>query len=164
MFRSLASSKRLSFSSIGATNFISASFLAFFPFWYISGTDIGLHKQFIQKIIAKSNVCIYQDQGRRELAPMAQVENYILQMYAGGTMDDTKKMLQTIINGQSAMKAELLGKIDKLGSKVDLNHENLSKKITEVEDRLTKRIDIVGLQVAGLEDDTLFRVRTCETQ
>lgn len=65
------------------------------------------------------------------------------------TMDDTKKMLQAIINGQSAMKSELLTKIDKVEKKVD----NLDKKIDEVEKNLTKRIDKIGLQLANLEDD-----------
>ena len=79
-------------------------------------------------------------------------------------MDDTKKMLTAIINGQSAMKEELLNRIDKLERKVDGNHESLSKKIdgvdarlTEVETNLTKRIDKIGLQLARLEDDTPTR-------
>lgn len=72
-------------------------------------------------------------------------------------MDDTKKMLQAIINGQSAIKEELLNRIDKLERKVDQNHKSLSNKLTEVEDRLTERIDKIGSQVARLEDDTPTR-------
>jgi hypothetical protein len=34
------------------------------------------------------------------------------------TMDDTKKMLRAIINGQSALKQELLGEIRKVDGKV----------------------------------------------
>ena len=56
-------------------------------------------------------------------------------------MDDTKRMLTVIINGQSALKAELLEKIDhvdqKLGNKID----SLDKKIDKVEANLTKRMD-----------------------
>ena len=69
-------------------------------------------------------------------------------------MDDTKKMLQTIINGQSAMKSELLTKIEGVDKKIDGVEERLTKKIDGVEERLTKRIDKIGLQVAKLEDDT----------
>jgi hypothetical protein len=85
-------------------------------------------------------------------------------MYAGGTMDDTKNMLRAIINGQSALKEELLNRIDKLEHKVDGKHESLIKKIdgvdlhlTEVETNLTKRIDKIGLQLARLEDDSPTR-------
>ena len=76
------------------------------------------------------------------------------------TMDDTKKMLQTIINGQSAIKSELLIKIDSVDKKVgglSDKLDKLDKKIDGVEERLTKRIDKIGLQVANLEDDTPTR-------
>ena len=69
------------------------------------------------------------------------------------TMDETKKMLQAIINGQSSLKVELLAKIDSVDKKVD----NLDKKIDKVEKNLTERIDKIGLQVANLEDDTPTR-------
>ena len=68
-------------------------------------------------------------------------------------MDKTQKMLQAIINGQSAMKSELLGEIRKVDKKVD----SLDKKIDQVEKTLTERIDKIGLQVANLEDDTPTR-------
>lgn len=61
-------------------------------------------------------------------------------------VNNTDKMLRTIINGQSVMKSELIEKIDKL-----------DKKIDGVEERLTKRIDKIGLQVARLEDDSPTR-------
>jgi hypothetical protein len=73
-------------------------------------------------------------------------------MYAG-VMDDTKKMLQTIINGQSAMKSELLGEI----KKVDLRIDVLAKEMKEGFEKLTERVDKIGLQVARLEDDTPTR-------
>ena len=57
-------------------------------------------------------------------------------------MDDVKKMLRTIVNGQSAMKQELLSKIDSLDKKVE-------KGFTGV----NKRLDTIGKSVAYLEDD-----------
>ena len=68
-------------------------------------------------------------------------------------MDETKKMLRVIINGQSAMKEELLGEIRKVDKKVN----KLDSKIDGVEKRLTERIDKIGLQVARLEDDAPTR-------
>ena len=57
-------------------------------------------------------------------------------------MDDVKKMFRTIVNGQSAMKQELLSKIDSLDKKVE-------KGFTGV----NKRLDTIGKSVAYLEDD-----------
>ena len=72
-------------------------------------------------------------------------------------MDDTKKMLRAIINGQSAMKSELVTKIDRLDEKFSKKFDDLDKKINRVEKNLTQRIDKIGLQVAKLEDDTPTR-------
>jgi len=72
-------------------------------------------------------------------------------------MDDAKKMLQAIINGQSAMKSELLGEIQKLDKKFDLKIESLRKETKEGFEKLTERVDKIGLQVARLEDDTPTR-------
>jgi len=72
-------------------------------------------------------------------------------------MDDTKKMLRTIINGQSLMKSELLGKIDNLDKKIDGVKEDLSTEIKGVEKRLTERIDKLGKSLAYLEDDAPTR-------
>jgi chromosome segregation ATPase len=52
--------------------------------------------------------------------------------------DDTHKMLRTIINGQSAMKSELLGRISKLQTDMDKKFE---------------AVDKLGLQIANLEED-----------
>ena len=68
-------------------------------------------------------------------------------------MDDTKKMLLAIINGQSAMKEELLTEIKKVDGKV----ENLRTEIKQEFRKLTSRVDKIGLQVARLEDDTPTR-------
>jgi hypothetical protein len=79
-------------------------------------------------------------------------------------MDDTKKMLQAIINGQSAMKSELLGEIQKLEKKVDTEIGELKKDIGSLRnetkegfEKLTERVDNIGLQVARLEDDAPTR-------
>lgn len=72
-------------------------------------------------------------------------------------MDDTHKMLRAIINGQSAMKQELVmtirGVEKRLGNRID-GVENI---IDGVEKRLTERIDKIGLAEAELEDDTPTR-------
>ena len=72
-------------------------------------------------------------------------------------MDDTKKMLQAIINGQSAMKSELLGEIQKLDKKFDTKIETLRNETREGFEKLTERVDRIGLQVARLEDDSPTR-------
>lgn len=61
-------------------------------------------------------------------------------------MDETKKMLRAIINGQSAMKQELLGEIGRVDEKLTL-------KMGDVEKNLTARIDMIGKQMAFLDDD-----------
>jgi polyhydroxyalkanoate synthesis regulator phasin len=70
-------------------------------------------------------------------------------------MSDTK-MLQAILDGQSAIKEELKADIGKLGNrvasleaKVDKGFEGVDKRLVEV----NERIDKLGLQIANLEDD-----------
>jgi ubiquinone biosynthesis protein UbiJ len=75
-------------------------------------------------------------------------------------MDDTKKMLRTIINGQSAMKSELLAKVDGVDRKVGGLSSRIDGLETKMDDgfkKLTRRVDMIGLQVAKLEDDTPTR-------
>lgn len=79
-------------------------------------------------------------------------------------MDDTKKMLQAIINGQSSLKQELLSKIDKVDKKlsdridgIDQKVDGLSQKVDKVEKNLIKRMDKLGNQLAYLEDDAPTR-------
>lgn len=64
-------------------------------------------------------------------------------------MDDTKKMLRVIINGQSSMKSELLVEIKKVDKKVDQVRVDLKN----LEVNLTERMDKLGLQIANVEDD-----------
>ncbi|MBI2337768.1 hypothetical protein HYU95_01160 [Candidatus Daviesbacteria bacterium] len=68
-------------------------------------------------------------------------------------MNDTNKMLQAILNGQNALKQELISRIDK----VDLKVDKVGKKLDRVEKNLTKRIDRLGKQLAYLDDDTPTR-------
>ena len=72
-------------------------------------------------------------------------------------MDDTKKMLQAIINGQSAMKGELINKIDgverNFGTRIDKLEGGVDKGFKQV----GKRIDKLGTQLAYLDDDAPTR-------
>jgi BMFP domain-containing protein YqiC len=65
-------------------------------------------------------------------------------------MDDVTKMFQTIINGQSAFRQEVMSKFGQLEKKF----EKLDIKIDQVEIRLTERLDKIGKQLAFVEDDT----------
>lgn len=65
-------------------------------------------------------------------------------------MSDTQTMLRAIINGQSTFRQDVLGRIDKLDTK-------LTGRIDQVEKNLTERIDKIGKQLAYLEDDTPTR-------
>ena len=79
-------------------------------------------------------------------------------------MNDTQKMLQAIINGQSTLKGELLAKIDQVDKKLSEKIEGLDGKVNgldgkidRAERRLTERLDKIGKQLAYLEDDTPTR-------
>jgi len=71
--------------------------------------------------------------------------------------DDTKKMLQIIINGQSTFRQEVLSKIDNLDQKLEGRIDGLEVKIDKGEKNLTGRIDKLGKQLAYLEDDAPTR-------
>ncbi len=72
-------------------------------------------------------------------------------------MNDSQKMLQAIINGQSSFRQEVLSKIDKLDSKLGGKIDGLEGRIDQVEKNLTDRLDKLGKQLAYLEDDTSTR-------
>lgn len=63
--------------------------------------------------------------------------------------EDTKTMLKAIINGLSAFKQEFLS----FKKEVLRRFDQMDEKIDGVEERLTKRIDSIGKQLAYLEDD-----------
>lgn len=80
-----------------------------------------------------------------------------LSIYNFLTMDDTKKMLRAIINGQSNFRQELLRKFDQFEKKLTGRVDELEEKIDGVEKRLTERLNKIGRQLAYLEDDTPTR-------
>lgn len=72
-------------------------------------------------------------------------------------MNDGEELFRKVANAISASKSGVLGEIKKVDGKV----EGLDKKVDMVredmvglENRLTKRIDKIGLNLARLEDDT----------
>lgn len=64
-------------------------------------------------------------------------------------MNDTKKMLTAIINGQSALKQELLTEIKKVKKDVADHREETKVGFLKV----NERIDKLGRSLAYLEDD-----------
>jgi tetrahydromethanopterin S-methyltransferase subunit G len=72
-------------------------------------------------------------------------------------MDDTKKMLRTIINNQSVMKGELIKKIDDIDKKLSGRVDSLEKKIDAGFSKVDSRLDKIGKAVAYLEDDAPTR-------
>jgi uncharacterized protein YoxC len=69
------------------------------------------------------------------------------------SMDDTQKMLRTIINGQSAMKSELLSEIRKGDEELGSEIKGLRKETKEGLKKVNRRLDLIGKQVAYLDDD-----------
>ena len=68
-------------------------------------------------------------------------------------MDETKKMLQAVINGQSSLKEELIQRIEKIDLKVD----NLQEEMRNGFKKVNARIDRIGKSLAYLEDDVPTR-------
>lgn len=68
-------------------------------------------------------------------------------------MDDVKKMFRTLVNGQSAMKQELLREIKKVDKKLSGRIDSLSNKTEQGFKEVNKRLDKIGKSVAYLEDD-----------
>ena len=68
-------------------------------------------------------------------------------------MDDVKKMFRTIVNGQSAMKQELLSEIKKVRNDVKAHRRETKIGFKEVNERLDKQ----GKSLAYLEDDAPTR-------
>lgn len=76
------------------------------------------------------------------------LKNRLIEIYTK-FMSDTK-MLQAIIDGQSAIKEELSDKIDRVNKKVD----SLDNKVDEGFKRVNNKIDKIGSQLAYLANDT----------
>ncbi len=64
-------------------------------------------------------------------------------------MDEIKKMLRAVINGQSSLRADLLGEIKKLDKRMD----GLETKVDDGFKKVHQRIDRIGKQLAYLDDD-----------
>ncbi len=65
----------------------------------------------------------------------------------------TQVMLRAIVNGQSAMKGELLGLINKNQKELTGKIDSLEKKVDDGFKKVNKRLDSIGESVAYLEDD-----------
>ncbi|MBN1168412.1 hypothetical protein JXA63_00825 [Candidatus Woesebacteria bacterium] len=68
-------------------------------------------------------------------------------------MDDVKKMFQKIVNGQSAMKQEILKGIKKVEDKLTSRIDGLEKKTEKGFKEVNSRLDKQGKSLAYLEDD-----------
>lgn len=71
-------------------------------------------------------------------------------------MDDTKKMLRIIINGQSSLKSELLTEIKRVEKGLTEMIKQNSKEINEnkiLTKKNGKRLDMIGKTLAVLDDD-----------
>lgn len=68
-------------------------------------------------------------------------------------MDEIKKMLRAVINGQSAIKSELLGEIKKIDKMFTGRIDTLDAKVDTNFKKLNERLDKIGHSVAFLEDD-----------
>ena len=75
-------------------------------------------------------------------------------------MNDTQKMLRTIINHVSVTKSQLLGEISGLKKDLGKRIDNLEKKVDKLDGKVDKgfkdvnhRIDLLGEQLAELDDD-----------
>ena len=75
-------------------------------------------------------------------------------------MDDIKRMFRTIVNGQSAVKQELLSEIKKVDNRVGSLDSKLDKLGIEMNkgfNKVNNRLDKIGKSVAFLEDDAPTR-------
>lgn len=68
-------------------------------------------------------------------------------------INELKTMVRAIINGQSAMKAELLSEIKKVDQKLDKEVVGLRQVIQKGFSDLTWRADMIGKQLNTLDED-----------
>lgn len=68
-------------------------------------------------------------------------------------MDEMKDMLKALVNGQHALRKELLEEITKLDAKLERFRQETKTEFAEVH----KRLDKQGAQLAFLEDDAPTR-------
>lgn len=68
-------------------------------------------------------------------------------------IDEIEKMLKAVLSGLTGFRQEFLN----FKKEVLQRFDGMDKKIDGVEERLTQRIDVIGKQVAYLEDDVSTR-------
>jgi predicted nucleic acid-binding Zn-ribbon protein len=83
-----------------------------------------------------------------------------LKAIKGIVQEETTKIVRNeirkVVNAQSALKSELLAEIKKVNKKADDLETEMRKGFKGVDvklEKLIKRVDIIGLQIARLEDD-----------
>ena len=75
-------------------------------------------------------------------------------------MDEIKEMLKAVINGQHALRAEMIDKIFSLEHKMEKGFAEGDKRFAEVDTRfveVNERLDRQGKQLAYLEEDAPTR-------
>lgn len=75
-------------------------------------------------------------------------------------MDEIKEMLKAVINGQHALRSELVGEISKLRKEMNSKFEDVGKRFDKVDERfdgVDDRLDRQGKQLAYLDDDVPTR-------
>ncbi len=69
-------------------------------------------------------------------------------------LDRIEKLVIGVVNGQSAMKSEVLSEMHKLDNKLTGRVDSLEKEMKNGFKEVNSRIDKIGMQVAELGDDT----------
>ncbi len=73
------------------------------------------------------------------------------------SMDEVKKMFQTLVNGQSSLKQEILKELKKVNTRIDAVDSGLRTDMKKGFTKIVKRLDVIGKTVAFLEEDTPTR-------
>ena len=109
-----------------------------------------------------NNKCFSFIGGYSKLSPFNKHWLLILRRAAGilVVMDDVQKLFRIIVNGQSALKGELLIKLSGVEKKVEEHIKKLRSEVVELRKetkdgfvKVNKRLDLQGKQLAFLEDD-----------
>ena len=109
-----------------------------------------------------NNKCFSFIGGYSKLSPLNKHWLLILRRAAGilVVMDDVQKLFRIIVNGQSALKGELLIKLSGVEKKVEEHIKKLRSEVVELRKetkdgfvKVNKRLDLQGKQLAFLEDD-----------
>ena len=75
-------------------------------------------------------------------------------------MDDVKEMLKAVINGQHALRTEMVGEISELRKEMQDKFAEVDKRFDKVDkrfDEVDQRLDKQGAQLAYLEEDAPTR-------